>query len=135
MGAVLTLTSPGIPMIFEGQEFLEDGAWHDDDPLDWAKAVTHAGILLLYRDLIALRRNRRHTTAGLPPNVTVHHVGVPRAGRWHVRFNSDWRGYDPGYGDHPSFAADTRPQGRDGMPFNVTAGLGPYSAVILSQDG
>lgn len=172
LGAVLALTAPGIPMIFQGQEFLEDGAWHDDDPLDWTKAATHAGILLLYRDLIALRRNLRHTTAGLRGrHVTVHHsndadkvvafhryadagprdsvvvlvnlanrgystytVGVPRAGRWHVRFNSDWRGYDPHYGDHPSFPADTRAQGRDGMPFSVDAGLGPYSAVILSQD-
>ena len=24
-----------------------------------------------------------------------YRVGVPRAGRWRVRFNSDWDGYDP----------------------------------------
>lgn len=62
-------------------------------------------------------------------------VGVPRAGRWHVRFNSDWAGYDRDFGDQSSFAADAWAEGRDGLPFSVDVGLGPYSAVILSQDG
>ncbi len=172
LGAVLVFTSPGIPMIFQGQEFLEDGSWHDDHPLDWSKRDAHTGILHLYRDLIALRRNQHHTTRGLRgPGVHVHHInntnkalafhrfaeggprdsvivvinlanreyeryriGVPREGRWRVRFNSDWQGYDPSFGNLPSTDATSRPHGMDQMPYCIDIGLGAYTAVILSQD-
>lgn len=75
LGALVTLTSPGIPMLFQGQEILEDGYFHDDDPVDWSKASTFAGIRLMYRDMIRLRRNWFDTTRGLRGNNTnVHHV-------------------------------------------------------------
>jgi 1,4-alpha-glucan branching enzyme len=172
LGAVLVFTAPGIPMIFQGQELLEDGSWHDDDPIDWSKQTTYAGITQLYRDLIALRRNRDHTTGGLRgQHVQVHHIndrdkvlafhrfaaggprdsvvvvvnlanrgyadytiGMPRAGRWRVRFNSDWAGYDPQFGGQDSYDTDTRPGAMDAMAHTASIGLGPYSAVILSQD-
>ena len=44
-------------MLFEGQEFLEDGWFRDDKALDWTKLKTFRGINSLYRDLIHLRRN------------------------------------------------------------------------------
>lgn len=65
LGASITLTSPGIPMLFQGQEFLEDGWFSDTDPVDWSKATTYAGILQLYKDLIRLRRNLDGQSAGL----------------------------------------------------------------------
>ena len=75
LGAALVFTSPGIPMIFMGQEFLEWGAWSDSRELDWSKAVRFAGIRALYRDLIRLRRNWFATTVGLKGhNVNVHHI-------------------------------------------------------------
>ncbi|NUN51886.1 MAG: alpha amylase C-terminal domain-containing protein [Planctomycetaceae bacterium] len=75
LGAGLVFTSPGIPMIFMGQEFLEDGYWSDTDPLDWNKAVSFGGITNLYRDLAKLRRNWYNNTRGLRGNNTnVHHV-------------------------------------------------------------
>ncbi len=75
LGAGIVFTSPGVPMIFQGQEFLEDGYFQDTDPLDWTKATTFSGIVDLYGDLIALRRNLGNTTAGLSANnVNVHHV-------------------------------------------------------------
>jgi 1,4-alpha-glucan branching enzyme len=75
LGAALALTSPGIPMIFQGQEFLEDRWFHDDDPLDWSKLERYGGIQQLYRDLIRLRRNWYDTTRGLRgQNVHVQHV-------------------------------------------------------------
>lgn len=70
LGAGLVMTSPGVPMIFMGQEMLEDGFWADSDPLDWAKATTYAGIQTMYRDLIRLRRNWYDTTRGLRGNNT-----------------------------------------------------------------
>ncbi len=75
LGAALVLTAPGIPMIFQGQEFLEDEWFRDTDPLDWSKAHRYRGILNLYQDLIRLRRNLDGQTAGLSgQNVHVHHI-------------------------------------------------------------
>lgn len=75
IGAVLVLTSPGIPMIFQGQEFLEDDWFHDKDPIDWTKKDRFAGILQLYRDLISLRLNIKGFTKGLcGEDVGVFHI-------------------------------------------------------------
>jgi 1,4-alpha-glucan branching enzyme len=63
-----------------------------------------------------------------------YHVGVPRAGRWRVRFNSDWDGYDPEFETVDSLDAESEPEVHDGMAQRIAIGLGPYSAVILSQD-
>ncbi len=65
LAAVLVFTSPGIPMLFQGQEFLEDGWFDDGRPLDWGKAASNAGMIQLYRDLIRLRRNEEGHTLGL----------------------------------------------------------------------
>ena len=75
LGAALVMTSPGIPMIFQGQEVVEDGFFADTDPVDWTKLTTYSGIQTMYRDLIRLRRNWFDTTRGLRgQNVNVHHV-------------------------------------------------------------
>jgi 1,4-alpha-glucan branching enzyme len=70
LGAALVFTSPGIPMIFQGQEFLEDGWFSDTDALDWTKASTFSGIKSMYRDLIRLRRNLGGVSAGLKGSST-----------------------------------------------------------------
>jgi 1,4-alpha-glucan branching enzyme len=75
LGAALVFTAPGIPLIFQGQEFLEDRWFEDRRPLDWTKARKNKPVLELYRDLIHLRRNLCGTTAGLSgPHVYVYHV-------------------------------------------------------------
>jgi 1,4-alpha-glucan branching enzyme len=75
LGAALVFTAPGIPMIFQGQEFLEDKYFRDTVPLDWSKLITYAGIQALYRDLIRLRRNWFNQTRGLRgQHINVHHV-------------------------------------------------------------
>jgi len=75
LAAGLVLTTPGIPMLFEGQEFLEDGWFRDDKALDWSKLKTFRGINRLYHDLIHLRRNLYGNTKGLEgPFVNVHHI-------------------------------------------------------------
>jgi 1,4-alpha-glucan branching enzyme len=68
------LTAPGIPMLFQGQEMLEDRWFHDKAPLDWSRTIEEGGILSMYRDLIALRRNLAGVTRGLcGQNVRIHH--------------------------------------------------------------
>jgi 1,4-alpha-glucan branching enzyme len=171
LGAGLVFTSPGIPMIFMGQEFLEDGSWHDDDPLDWSKATTYAGIKLLYKHLIMLRRNLSNETRGLSAkNVNVFHVnntdkviafhrwynggpgddvvvvsnfsylgrpeysiGMPQGGRWRVRFNSDWDGYDPTYENWPTYDTYAYLGSKDGLDYNANVSIAPYTMVIFSQ--
>jgi len=172
LGAILAFTAPGIPMIFQGQEFLEDGYFKDTDPLDWSKLKTFSGIHRLYADLIRLRRNGFNNTGGLRGHcLNVHHVnnadkvlayhrwqnggagddvlvltnfssrsfgyytvGFPRPGAWRVRFNSDARAYGKDFGDFPGFDTVATDGSMDGMPCQATLGIGPYSALILSQD-
>lgn len=75
LGAAVAMFSPGIPMMFMGQEFLEDGFFDANDPLDWTKATTYSGILNLYRDMISLRRNINGETKGLTgANTNVFHL-------------------------------------------------------------
>ena len=172
LGAALVFTAPGIPMIFQGQEFLEDAWFHDDDPIDWTKEQTYAGITTLYRDLIRLRRNWHDTTRGLRGHhASVHHmndeakvlafhrwdrggprddvivvinasaqafdayrVGFPHSGTWRVRCNTDWSGYAPDFGGVHSYDAFADGRHKDGMAASGDVGIGPYSALILSQD-
>jgi 1,4-alpha-glucan branching enzyme len=159
-------------MVFQGQEFLEDDWFHDQDPIDWSKKQTYHGIFKMYQDLIRLRRNGFNNTRGLRgQHVHVHHVnnndkvvafhrwehggpgddvvivvnmgkqdfesyhiGFPREGMWHVRFNSDSRSYDADFGNHASNDIWAHSGAKDNMPCNGKVGLGPYSAIILSQD-
>ena len=63
-------------------------------------------------------------------------IGFPGGGLWWVRFNSDWRGYSPDFGDHPGYntiSYSTDLGNPDGMPFRGNVGICPYSALILSQ--
>ncbi|MFM8784309.1 MAG: alpha amylase C-terminal domain-containing protein, partial [Phycisphaerales bacterium] len=173
LGAALVMTSPGIPMLFQGQEFLEDRWFSDTDPLEWSRTQTYAGILQLYRDLIAMRRNLGGNTRGLTGQSHVEHhvnngskviayrrwadggpgddvvvlanfsaqsfpnyrIGLPRAGTWRVRFNSDWNGYSADYGNFSTVDVVADPWPYDGMPFSGNLSVGPYSAVVFSQNG
>lgn len=61
-------------------------------------------------------------------------IGVPRAGRWCVRFNTDTPDYDPDFASIPGLDAESEPISWDGMEQSILVGLGPYAALILSQD-
>ncbi len=75
LAAGLVMTSPGLPLLFQGQELLADGWFRDTVPLDWDRTEEFPGTLRLYRDLIALRRNAAGTTPGLTgPHIDVFHL-------------------------------------------------------------
>ena len=75
LAAALIFTAPGIPMLFQGQEFLEGEWFRDTVPLDWDSSEEFRGIVRLYRDLIALRLNQKGTTGGLcGQHVQILHV-------------------------------------------------------------
>jgi 1,4-alpha-glucan branching enzyme len=85
LAAAVMFTSPGIPLVFQGQEFLEDGWFTAEEPLDWGKAHSFQGITQLYRDLARLRRNWYDNTRGLRgDHVNVFHVNdVDKVIAWH----------------------------------------------------
>jgi 1,4-alpha-glucan branching enzyme len=93
LGATLVLTTPGIPMLFQGQEFLQGDWFQDDVPLDWDQNADFHGIVRLWRDLIRLRLDRDGTTAGLTgSNVAVHRIDESaKVIAWHR-----WAGGGPG---------------------------------------
>lgn len=65
LAAAMIFTAPGIPMLFQGQEFLEAGWFRDTVPVDWDQRDEFHGIVKLYRDLIRLRRNLDGVSQGL----------------------------------------------------------------------
>ena len=55
LNAVLTLTAPGTPILWMGQEFHATGAFSDAAPLDWRAAFGQHRIFRAHRDLVLLR--------------------------------------------------------------------------------
>lgn len=75
LAAGLVFTAPGIPMLFQGQEFLEGEWFRDTVPLDWQLREDFHGIVRMYRDLVRLRLNRKGLTRGLcGRHINVHHL-------------------------------------------------------------
>lgn len=74
LAAGVVMTSPGIPMLFQGQEMNEDYAFAAETALRWSLTNTFKGIVRSYADLIHLRRNVWGGTQGLKgTGVNVHH--------------------------------------------------------------
>jgi 1,4-alpha-glucan branching enzyme len=61
-------------------------------------------------------------------------IGFPRAGLWKMRFNSDSRCYDPNYANHPAPDVEAQEDGFDGLPCSGKISIGPYTAIIYSQE-
>jgi 1,4-alpha-glucan branching enzyme len=61
----MMFTAPGIPMMLQGQEFMQEGAFNDWKALEWNKTDVHKGIVDAHRHLIDLRLNKYGHTAGL----------------------------------------------------------------------
>ncbi len=115
LGAGLLFTCPGIPMIFQGQEFLQGGSFSDKFNLEWDHAGKFAGIVKMYRDLIFLRQNREGVSGGLSgQGIIVHHANDEQNLIAFQRFA------DHGPGDDVivvcNFSADERDGYRIGMP-------------------
>lgn len=172
LAAGVLFTAPGVPMIFMGQELLEDTKFANQPaPLDWSKAVSNAPVRAFYRDMIRLRRNLDGLSAGLrgkniavtqmndsPGNkvlayrrwdkggddvvvvvnftskkYTRYDVGVPTAGNWQARMDSDTTKYGADFGSTTPTAVNVLPATKDGLPVTAAIALGPYAVVVLSK--
>ncbi|KRF35588.1 alpha-amylase family glycosyl hydrolase [Terrabacter sp. Soil810] len=166
LGFAIALTTPGIPMLFQGQEFLEDEWFRDDVPLDWERAEQFRDIVRLGRDLIHLRRDVDGVSRGLRgEGFEVLHLddeakalawarssgddvavvvvnasaearaittGMPSAGPWAVRFNSDASTYSALFAGHDSHDVDAAPKPLDDQPASGTVSVGAYTLVVLT---
>lgn len=75
LASSIVLTAPGIPMLFQGQEFMQGGSFNDWETLDWDKAEQFDGIVLATKHLIALRKNTYGNTRGLMgSSVSIMHL-------------------------------------------------------------
>lgn len=172
LGAALVMTAPGIPMLFQGQEFLRDQWFRDDRPIDWQRAEQYAALTGLYRDLIHLRLNHAGHSAGLSGQHTaVFHmndadkliamhrwrdggagddvivvfnfaegrkqdyvIGLPSAGVWKLRFNSDATLYSDQFDATASADVTAQEGARDGYAWSAAVTIGAYSCLVYTQD-
>jgi 1,4-alpha-glucan branching enzyme len=75
VAAGLLFTAPGVPMLFQGQEMLDDVKFLPEPlPLEWANAAKNAPVRSFYKDMLRLRRNLDGYSGGLQgKNIAVTH--------------------------------------------------------------
>lgn len=90
--------SPGIPMLFQGQENLEYGNWDDSVNYSWSDATNFLGYVHMFRDAHRLKRNWDDKSRGLRGNnINVFHVNnndkVIAFHRWQEsnEYGGEWR--------------------------------------------
>ncbi|NCC53185.1 MAG: hypothetical protein EOM20_18505 [Spartobacteria bacterium] len=82
LGNAMVLTAPGIPLLFMGDEFADDGVpgtgsggWTESRALEWSKTNTMSKVVGDTSTLIDLRKNTAGTTRGLMgEHIDVFHV-------------------------------------------------------------
>lgn len=65
IAAAILMSSPGIPMLFQGQELMQGGSFNDWEGVNWAWADRFKGIISAYKHLTALRKNIDGISKGL----------------------------------------------------------------------
>jgi 1,4-alpha-glucan branching enzyme len=63
-----------------------------------------------------------------------YRVGFPRPGRWRLRLNTDWTGYSDDFTGLLTGDVEAEQAEFDGHPWSAEIAVGPYSALIFSQD-
>lgn len=168
LAAIALLTAPGIPMIFQGQEFITYGHFTDTEPLDWERQSVFNGISRMYQDLIRMRNGRDQALVGLTGQMTetlhfnqetlvlaysrthIDHrerpvvvllnfshrtyqnykLGISHGGKWRVRFNSGWKGYDQDFSGTEFLSVDSKGP-FEGKPHSVLVDLPAFGGVII----
>ena len=77
LGAVLVMTTPDVPMIFQGQEWAEEDWFDDQRPLAWERRDQRPGTLQMWGDLIRFRTGENPACGGLRGDqLSAHHVDI-----------------------------------------------------------
>lgn len=160
LAGAIVFTSPGIPMIFQGQAMLATGWFDDTTPLDWDIDETSRGTLQLYRDLIHLRTgwdglksqetsitrsdNEKKVLAYRRGDLMVlanlshqthewFRFGLPRDGEWRCVFHSNSKAYGFDTEELPTLHAEGMTW--DHQPCSAEVDLPPYSLLIFVHVG
>jgi len=171
LGAAIVFTSAGIPMIFQGQEFIRPDWFDDANPIDWDEAGEQDKTMRLYRDLIRLRLNKEGHSSGLTGqdteifhinnkdkviayrrrvlgtdvgevvvivNMSHRHwdnyrIGFPKAGNWHVRFDSSSKFYSEDGSEVGIAAVEAVHAPYDWYTHSAGLSIPAYSAIVFSQ--
>ncbi|MBU0679263.1 MAG: alpha amylase C-terminal domain-containing protein [Verrucomicrobia bacterium] len=88
LGNAMVLTAPGIPLLYMGDEFADDGVpgsgsggWTESRALEWSKTNTLSKVVDDTSAMVMLRRNEYGTTQGLMgEHIDVHHVNDAASG-------------------------------------------------------
>ena len=160
LGATLAFTTPGIAMIFEGQEILEDGWFRDDVAVDWSKLEAFPEVHRFYRRLIRLRRDRDGARGLQGPHLNLFHVDDEAKVLAYHRYSEGGPGDDvvvvasflaaersvriglPRAGQWCVRSGETdvttlqaEDAAWDGMPASIEVALGGYGALVLTSSG
>jgi 1,4-alpha-glucan branching enzyme len=65
LAAGILFTTPGVPIVYQGDEFLDYSTFDFTTPLNWQNETTYSGWITMYQHLIAARENQNGNTAGL----------------------------------------------------------------------
>ncbi len=164
LGISMVLTSPGIPLLFQGQEVVHGGTVGEiPRPHRFADLV---------KELVRLRRNWYDTTRGLSGHgldvfhcheanrmvawhrwsdigpgddvvvvanlsgetYPVYRIGFPDDGPWRLRFSSDDASYCSLFQGNPSSDVVAEFRPVDAQPASAEVSIGPYSLLVFSQD-
>jgi 1,4-alpha-glucan branching enzyme len=159
LGGVLLLTTPGVPMLFQGEEQLATGTFDSQPTPLPAPTAKGLGMRAFYKDMIALRR----TLAGLSgAKVEVFHrndaakviaferggvivvvnlankayseydVGVSLQGPYTVKLNTESTAYGADFVAGQSGKIATKTAAKDGRPYTLPLVLGAYAAMVLA---
>ena len=167
IGTAVLMTAPGIPMIFQGEEWCQPGFFDMsvyNNFINWSLATSHSGIVTMYKDLIRVRKtygslryenintfhvdnNNKliayHRWSGTQNMVVIvnfanktwnssggYYIGWPVWKTGHCVFNSDWNGYDAGFGNFGGWDMAPVSGGQDGMAQKALVQIAPYTAQI-----
>jgi 1,4-alpha-glucan branching enzyme len=73
LAAAILFTTPGVPLVFQGDEFLDTSPADFKTPLNWSNLQNWTGFNALYASLAGLRTNAAGTTPGLTdPNLNIY---------------------------------------------------------------
>lgn len=95
LGAAILFTSPEVPMIFQGDEFLDPSYLDNKTPLNWTNATTWSGIVQLYGSVVNLRTNATGNSPGLAdPDLNIYQQDKKNDVLVYDRYNKSSPGAD-----------------------------------------
>lgn len=139
LGAVLTFTAPGIPLLFQGQEFVDPAFFGRNHLPDWKKMSQLKGVQQLFGDLIKLRKSDYNDYAGLQgnqldflhfnqqDNILVYQRGHPEYYDHRVMVVINLS-----YADYKKYVIGLSEKGRWKLIFNSSSRLYDESGTFLS---